>query len=361
MARPVTFDLPGDIPAVISLGLFALGVFTAVRFMIHAYSFIHIHFVHSSKLSRYHRPGAWALVTGASQGIGKALARQLARNGFNVVLHGRNEAKLTALVNEFSNEFPNRSFTTAVADASNSHGMKAAIRRIADDMTSLPGPLTVLVNNIGAMHGIYAERSPMVTVQDASPADVDAIVNVNARFTAQLTRAVMPVLTRTGSNQTKGEGHPAEHSATDDEAPPFLILNLSSLGGYWGTPFLCVYSGTKAFIQRYSEGLSQELALQSRLAAGESLCFMVGEVTNASGHEGAATMFMPDSDSFAKSALDKVGCGRLTVAPHWSHDAARILMLDSLPEWVIVLLYKSIIRDQIQTWKERELRLAKEH
>jgi 17beta-estradiol 17-dehydrogenase / very-long-chain 3-oxoacyl-CoA reductase len=70
-------------------------------------------------LSAYKRSNAnvWAIVTGANHGIGLAFARKLAECGFNVLLHGRNQEKLTAIKEELHRKFPNLHFQTVVADA----------------------------------------------------------------------------------------------------------------------------------------------------------------------------------------------------------------------------------------------------
>ena len=236
-------------------------------------AYFYVHFFHTSKLRRYTHPDAWALVTGASDGIGKALVHELASHGFHVVLHGRNQVKLEGVVSGLQQKFPSSSFKIVVADATNSHGMKAAILRIAKELDDLPGPLTVLVNNIGAMNGIYGSRTPMMAIQEQEPMDLDAVINVNARFTAHITRAVLPILAKT---QAPGQLHHTSHTAHVEKPKPFLILNLSSVAAYWPTPLLSAYAGSKGFIETWSHALSQELAMQPRYSKGESLCLQIG-------------------------------------------------------------------------------------
>ena len=342
------FNLSTNLLSVVFLSLFLFGLLKTLYLTTKLASFIHLHLIHSSKLARYRRPGAWAFVTGASQGIGKALARELARNGFNVVLHGRNDVKLKHVVQELSDQHPAVSFRHAVADAATSHGMKAAIQSIAEQISQLPGPLTVLVNNIGSMHGIYGDRSPMLVVQDATATDVDAIINLNARFTAQITRALLPILA----------GHLSKSTQHVTPAEPFLILNLSSLVGAFGLPFMSVYSGTKGFVSRYSEALAQELALQPRLRAGECMILSTGEVTGASGITKKPSFMVPDTDTYARAALAKVGCGRLSVTSYIGH-AIGVLPVELLPEWAIVMLYKVDMPQRMKWWKGREIELAR--
>ncbi|KAF2450080.1 hypothetical protein P171DRAFT_204594 [Karstenula rhodostoma CBS 690.94] len=81
------------------------------------------HYFYRSGLPKYLRQDAngessWALVTGASDGIGWGLSRQLADRGFNVILHGRNTSKLTRCREELEASFPHRHFRTVTVDAS---------------------------------------------------------------------------------------------------------------------------------------------------------------------------------------------------------------------------------------------------
>lgn len=69
--------------------LAAVGALSTTVGLYRLSKFLYVH-LRSSSLSRYHHPNAWALVTGASDGIGLRFAEQLASHGFNVALHGRN-------------------------------------------------------------------------------------------------------------------------------------------------------------------------------------------------------------------------------------------------------------------------------
>ncbi|RYP26083.1 hypothetical protein DL767_008186 [Monosporascus sp. MG133] len=82
---------------------------------------------------------AWALVTGASDGIGRALCFELATQGFNVAVHGRNHAKLKRARNELSRTHPARSFRILVLDAFECHNADAVdlegiVREVVDDI-----------------------------------------------------------------------------------------------------------------------------------------------------------------------------------------------------------------------------------
>ena len=72
-------------------------------------SFIWLYFLRPSSIKSYvHGAAPYALVTGATDGIGKATAAELLRNGFNLVIHGRNEAKMQKVVEELRARVPER-------------------------------------------------------------------------------------------------------------------------------------------------------------------------------------------------------------------------------------------------------------
>ena len=91
--------------------------------------------------------GKVCMVTGATSGIGKVTARQLARRGTTVVVVGRNEARTQATVNEIRQHTANQSVDYLLADLSS----QQEVRRLAEDFKSRYPRLDVLVNNAGAI------------------------------------------------------------------------------------------------------------------------------------------------------------------------------------------------------------------
>jgi len=118
--------------------LTALGTLALTLLFLRLSRFLYL-YLRPSSLPRYlrspddHEP--WALITGASDCIDKALAHALARHGFNIILHGRNASKLSSLAATLYHSFPTRRFRPAVLDAF-----------LASSTADLH--LTVLVNNV---------------------------------------------------------------------------------------------------------------------------------------------------------------------------------------------------------------------
>jgi 17beta-estradiol 17-dehydrogenase / very-long-chain 3-oxoacyl-CoA reductase len=181
-----------DLPSLLTL----VGFVTSARILARASSLLWL-FLRPSSLPRYlhttDAKPAWALVTGASGGIGKQLSHELATGGFNVVLHGRNASKLERVRAELAAEHPSRSFRILVVDAArvaaatndaDSNDWAAALEDIN---------LNVVINNAGGS----TERK--VDVLDRLSADrliTDA--SVNALFPTLLLRQLIPLLHRNG-------------------------------------------------------------------------------------------------------------------------------------------------------------------
>jgi short-subunit dehydrogenase len=164
--------------------------------------------------------GSRVLITGASRGIGAALARRFAEAGARVALVARTEPSIKDLAAELDG-------TAHPADLSDPHDVRGLVERIEGD----GGPIDVLVNNAGI------EEAGRFDQQSAD--DVERAFRVNLLAPAELCRQVIPGMLR------RGRGH---------------IVNVSSLAGTGVFPGLVAYSSTKAGLTQLSAGLRAELA-----------------------------------------------------------------------------------------------------
>jgi uncharacterized protein len=168
----------------------------------------------------------WGIVTGASSGIGRALAREFAAGGFNVLLTGRNGVELDRVAKECSDEF-HVDTRVVIADLSRSQSVDALIEAIAAPSNDYE----VLVNNAGfGVHGDFAAT------------DVDKeleMVNVQLAAMMKLTKAVLPGMI----GRRRGR-----------------ILNVGSVYSYAPVPLQSVYAACKAFLLSFSASLRNELA-----------------------------------------------------------------------------------------------------
>jgi short-subunit dehydrogenase len=171
-------------------------------------------------------PRPTALVTGASGGIGEALARLLAMNGHDLVLVARREKALQSLAVELEGVHGARSLVVP-ADLVD----PAAPRAIAQKVEAAGRTIDVLVNNAGyAVHGPIAEN--------AERAELD-MLQVNVMALVHLTKLFLPAMVERGRGR---------------------VLNVASTAAFAPGPFMAGYYASKAFVLSWSEGLAAEAA-----------------------------------------------------------------------------------------------------
>lgn len=301
--------------------LAGLGLFFGLLLLYRVYHFV-IVFLRPSQLARYlhGQQPTWALVTGASDGIGKQFARQLARSGFNVVLHGRNPIKLAGVQAELQAEFPGRAFRVLVADAGviactncqDDHHEKKAAKAV--DFDALAASLadihlTVLINNAGG----NPFRPVYQYVHEKSLAQFVATINLNAVFPLVLISKLLPQLLRNDG--------------------PSLVINIGSISDI-GAPGLSAYGPCKAFLNSVTVGIARELQMMSSAGTDskvEILGIRVGEVCGTVYDKAEPSLFHPSATTMAKACLARVGCGRKLVVGYFPH-AVQSLLLDLLPD-----------------------------
>ena len=170
-----------------------------------------------------HYQDRWAVVTGASSGLGRGIAARLADRGMSLVLTGRNEARLDEAAREIRRAAPLVTVETVVADISTRSGVSALLDHVADR------PIEVLVNNAGfGSYGPFAEA-------DAHREDDEVAVDVSAVIT--LARSFLP-------------GMLARRSGG--------ILNVASTIAFQPAPYQAVYGASKAFVLSFSQALWAE-------------------------------------------------------------------------------------------------------
>lgn len=283
-------------------------------------TFVYLHFVRRGTLSRYNRSqnsdggASWALITGASDGIGKGFAEELCHRGFDVVLHGRNEAKLNAVKDTLMRQWPRRDVRIMVIDAGSEAGDTSKVQTAVHQLRDIN--LTVLVNNVGGAGGI---KPTWVSLDKRTSTEITLFMDLNMRFPTEITRQLLPQLTR---------------------AKSALIINVGSAAGNFPTPYLSVYSGSKAYNNAWSRSLRAEMIAEGHDV--EVLCLLVGMVSTGSLPK-ATNLFCPSSRRLAQSSLDVVGCGRNEIWAYWPH-ALQFGLIGLLPEWLMMRTVTGIAR-----------------
>ena len=164
-----------------------------------------------------------ALVTGATSGIGREVARKLAADGFFVLVHGRDAARGAAVVEEIARDGGQARFVAAdLTDV-------ASIERLAGEV----GDVDVLVNNAG-----FSWFGPTA---DLDPATFDQMFAANVRSAYYLVAAIAPGMAKRGTGS---------------------IINLGSMAGQVGLPGGAAYSATKAALASLARSWAAEFSPQ---------------------------------------------------------------------------------------------------
>lgn len=180
----------------------------------------------TERVDRMGKSGRTALITGASAGLGRELARLAARDGHDVVLVARRKDRLQELAQELEGAHSVRA-TVMEADLSNRATPLAMLERAR----SAGIAVDFLINNAGfGSHGAFAESD------FARQAEM---VDVNVRALMELTYRFLPQMLARKSGR---------------------ILNVASLAGFVPGPYMATYYASKAFVLSFTEALSAELA-----------------------------------------------------------------------------------------------------
>lgn len=165
-----------------------------------------------------------AVVTGASSGIGAALARCAAADGYDVVLAARRPGPLHGLADALGKRHGTTS-TVVAADLAAARGVTTLIKAIADRGLAVD----VLINSAGfGMLGEFAEMAKR---------DVDGMIAVNIAAATRLTRELLP-----GMLERRRGG----------------VLNVASTAAFQPGPLMSVYYASKAYVLSFSEALWEE-------------------------------------------------------------------------------------------------------
>ena len=166
-----------------------------------------------------------ALVTGASTGIGLEFARQLAADGYSLVIVARERERLAAVARELRSQYG-----VAVKDYATDLSEPGAAEALWADLSSA-GSVDILINNAGI--GLYGE------FEDQSVAALRSMQMINVLALTTLTRLALPGMLA----RRRGR-----------------ILNVASVVGYQpGGPRMAVYYATKSYVLSFSKGLALEL------------------------------------------------------------------------------------------------------
>ena len=167
-----------------------------------------------------------ALITGASSGIGDALAKVFSREGYDLVLVARNAQKLAEVATELQRQRSDAMVTVMPTDLARPQASEELVGQLERDGITVD----ILVNNAGfGTHGSFAAADLCTQLE---------MVQVNVVALTHLTRLFLPGMVRRGGGK---------------------ILNVASTAAFQPGPLMAVYYASKAYVLSFSEALANEL------------------------------------------------------------------------------------------------------
>lgn len=214
--------------------------------------------------------GKWAVVTGATDGLGKAFAKALAQKGLDIVLVSRSMSKLKDVAAEIEREY--RVETRVVeGDLTEGQVVYADIAKATQDLE-----VGVLVNNAGASY----DHPELFT--NVSEDVIARILQLNVAGVTGVARTILPGM----MERKKG-----------------VIINVSSTTAAIPSPYLSVYAASKAYIDKLSADLATEAAPRGVTVQ----CILPGPVATKMSKIKRPTWMAPTPEKFVEASLKTIG------------------------------------------------------
>ncbi len=244
--------------------------------------------IKQAKAERVDGTGQTVLITGGSNGIGKAVSEIFAKHNFDIVLAARNEEKLHTAADELTKKYSVNVQTISV-DLSSNDGA----RKLFDELRARNITVNQFVNNAGAGKASDLVDTDAQTLTQLIALNVTSVTLLNKYIAAEMLK----------NNGGK-------------------ILNVASLSGYLPDPGLNVYGPTKAYERYLGEAMYGELS--STGISVSTLCpgpVKTGWSENAGRKD---SIFSLDADYVAKEAFTGMQNGDLIIVPGIKFKALRI-------------------------------------
>uniref|UniRef100_A0A673CD65 Hydroxysteroid (20-beta) dehydrogenase 2 n=1 Tax=Sphaeramia orbicularis TaxID=375764 RepID=A0A673CD65_9TELE len=252
--------------------------------------------------------GQWAVVTGATSGIGKAYASELARRGLDVILISRSTDKLRMVAKEIKDQYGRKTRTIQV-DFTEGQSIYPLIAKELQDLE---------IGILGKM-----KHSAMNTLGFFSK--ITQVVNCNMLSVPQMTRLVLPGMVERGTG---------------------LIINISSQVAVRPQPLLCLYSATKIFVTYFSQCLQAEYK-----SKGITVQCVVPFLVSTNMTTLPVNCMVKSAPGFAHDALNTVGYSTYT-SGCLSHALQSVALSVLVPDWFLMSSF--LIRQFRKLAKQRK-------
>jgi 17beta-estradiol 17-dehydrogenase / very-long-chain 3-oxoacyl-CoA reductase len=231
------------------------------------------------------KSGEWAIVTGATDGIGKAYANELAKDGLNIMLVSRSMEKLHVVADDIGSRYGVQ--TRIVACDFTKTDIYDNLEKEINNLSTI----ACLVNNVGMS---YPHFDAFATADFLTIEFIEQLIACNMNSMACMTRIVLPRMLKQSTLS------PA-------------IINVGSFSGLIPMPFLSLYGASKAFVVHFTEVLYQELGETNIIL--QAVC---PSLVSTKMSKVKPRLFVPTPEAYVSSALSMIGVETITLGylPH---------------------------------------------
>ena len=188
------------------------------------------------------------VITGSSRGIGKAIAKEFAKNNYSILLNARDEKELLETVQEIKNEISDPS---QVAYLTGDILEEKICISLIEEAINKFGRINVLVNNAGI-------SGPSQRTNNITSKDWDYVMGVNLRGTFLCTREALKYMT--SSSNSNNINHINGNNKNHDYDKNFSIINISSVHESIPMPYSAPYSASKGGMEMLTKNIALEVA-----------------------------------------------------------------------------------------------------
>lgn len=268
--------------------------------------------------------GKWAVITGATDGIGKAYALALAKKGMSIVLISRTESKLQAVQKEIEEKnYDGVEVKYVACDYSTFDDKKRFIVKAAISELDVG----LLINNVGVSY-----KFPKY-YDELTDEEVYSLMEMNVTSTTWMTKMVI------GGMVERKRGS---------------IVNIASAAGLYTMPLLAGYSASKGYIEKFSRGLSAEYKAKNITVQCQAPFYVATKLAKM-----RKSMSVPTPEEYVQRAMKWIGHSDPVAYPIMLH-AIQGYILDTLPASVVDKVVLNMHLGIRKAGLKKEARLAKE-
>lgn len=257
--------------------------------------------------------GRWAVVTGATDGLGKAFAFACAKRGMDVVLISRTLKKLESVAAEIELKYK---VNTKIIQADFTDDSLAAYHKLGLKLCTLE--IGVLINNIGVS---YNHPDYFLDLPDNDKVYAN-IIKCNISCVTYMSRILLPKMVE----RNRG-----------------VVINVSSTAAQIPSPLLTVYAASKAYVEKFSRDLAFEYSKRGVIIQ----CLIPGYVATKMSRIKHSSWMAPNPDRYVESALNSTGIEGVTTG-YFPHSIligtvkGMVCLSPSFASWVIRHIMENI-------------------